>query len=44
MPRSTIWQIDMGDGSWSVACRRCRLALFRGPEREANRIARAHRC
>jgi hypothetical protein len=44
MARRNLWQIDMGDGSWSVACRRCRLVLFRGPEREANRIARAHRC
>jgi hypothetical protein len=46
MPRfpSALWQIDMGDGSWSVCCMRCRAALFRGDQRTADRVARGHRC
>jgi hypothetical protein len=31
MARSTIWQIDMGDGTWSARCTGCRLPLGRGP-------------
>jgi hypothetical protein len=44
MSRRTIWSIDMGDGSWSVCCMRCRTGLFRGPKRDAARVARTHRC
>jgi hypothetical protein len=44
MPRLTVWLIDMGDGTWATACRRCRSALFRGPERQATRVARDHHC
>jgi hypothetical protein len=44
MPRRSIWSIDMGDGVWSVCCMACRLPLFRGGKRAAERVARAHRC
>jgi hypothetical protein len=44
MARRNLWQIDMGDGSWAVCCMDCRLALYRGPERQAGRVFRSHRC
>jgi hypothetical protein len=37
----TTWLIDMGDGTWAVACR---LALYRGPKGGADRAARSHYC
>ena len=30
MARRTTWLIDMGDGTWSVCCMACRIALYRG--------------
>ena len=44
MPRRNIWQIDMGDGTWAVCCMACRLALYRGPKRTADRVFAGHRC
>ena len=44
MPRHNLWQIDMGDGSWAVCCMTCRLALYRGPQAGAGRVARGHCC
>jgi len=44
MPRRNIWQIDMGDGTWSVTCMGCRRPLYRGPQRRAARIAACHCC
>jgi hypothetical protein len=45
MPRRTIWQIDMGDGTWAVCCMACRLPLYRGPKVDAaDRIFRNHLC
>ena len=44
MPRRTIWQINQGDGIWSVCCMGCRRHLYRGPERRARRAATRHRC
>jgi hypothetical protein len=42
--RGTTWQIDMGDGTWAVCCMACRLALYRGDKRTADRIFTRHRC
>jgi hypothetical protein len=42
--RRTTWLIDMGDGSWSVCCMACRVALFRGPKAGADRAAARHYC
>jgi hypothetical protein len=43
--RRTIWQIDMGDGTWSVCCMACRLPLYRGPKlATADRVFRNHLC
>ena len=42
MARRTTWLIDMGDGTWSVCCMACRIALYRGPKAGADRAARGH--
>jgi hypothetical protein len=44
MARGSTWQIDMGDGTWAVCCLACRLALYRGDKRTADRIFASHRC
>jgi hypothetical protein len=44
MPKTMLWQVDMGDGSWAVCCTVCRLAIYRGPKPQANRIFRGHAC
>ena len=44
MARGSTWQIDMGDGTWAVCCMACRLALYRGDKRTADRIFTRHRC
>ena len=44
MARGTTWQIDMGDGTWAVCCLACRLPLYRGDKRTADRIFAGHRC
>jgi hypothetical protein len=44
MARGSTWQIDMGDGTWAVCCRACRLALYRGDKRTADRVFAGHRC
>jgi hypothetical protein len=42
--RGSTWQIDMGDGTWAVCCMACRLALYRGDKRTADRVFNRHRC
>jgi hypothetical protein len=42
--RRPIWLIDMGDGTWAVYCKACRLSLYRGPKAGADRTAAAHYC
>ena len=44
MTRRTTWLIDMGDGTWSVCCMACRIALYRGSKAGANRAAHNHYC
>jgi hypothetical protein len=44
MARGSTWQIDMGDGTWAVCCIACRMALYRGDKRTADRVFAAHRC
>jgi hypothetical protein len=44
MARGSLWQIDMGDGTWAVCCMACRLSLYRGDKRTADRIFAGHRC
>ena len=44
MPRRTVWQIDMGDGTWSACCAGCRLPLGRGHKAAVTRVARRHVC
>jgi hypothetical protein len=44
MARGNTWQIDMGDGTWAVCCMACRLALYRGDKRTADRVFAGHRC
>ena len=39
----TLWQIDMGDGSWAVSCRTCRLS-YRGPKAGADLLFDTHQC
>jgi hypothetical protein len=44
MARGTTWQINMGDGTWAVCCTACRLPLYRGDKRTADRVFAGHRC
>ena len=44
MARRTTWLIDMGDGTWSVCCMACRIAIYRGSKGGANRAASRHDC
>jgi hypothetical protein len=44
MTRRTTWLIDMGDGTWSVCCMACRIAIYRGSKGGADRAAAAHYC
>jgi endogenous inhibitor of DNA gyrase (YacG/DUF329 family) len=44
MPYRNLWLIDMGDGTRTVRCMTCRRALYRGPNRTANRVFASHRC
>ena len=44
MARGSTLQIDMGDGTWAVCCMACRLALYRGDKRTADRVFAGHRC
>jgi hypothetical protein len=44
MARGSLWQINMGDGTWAVCCMACRLALYRGEKRTADRVFAGHRC
>jgi hypothetical protein len=44
MAYRSLWQIDMGDGTWAVCCMACCLALYRGPKAGAERAARGHHC
>ena len=44
MAYRSLWQIDMGDGTWAVCCMACRIALYRGPKAGAGRAFRGHRC
>jgi hypothetical protein len=42
--RRTTWLIDMGDGTWSVCCMACRIAIYRGSKAGADRAANRHYC
>jgi DNA-directed RNA polymerase subunit RPC12/RpoP len=44
MAYRSLWQIDMGDGTWAVCCMACRIALYRGPKSGAERAFHGHRC
>jgi hypothetical protein len=44
MPKTMLWLVDMGDGSWAVCCTACRLALYRGPKHQADHVYRNHAC
>ena len=44
MARRPIWLVDMGDGTWSVCCMACRIAIYRGSKGGANRAAARHSC
>ena len=44
MAYRSLWQIDMGDGTWAVCCMACRIALYRGPKAGADPAVRGHRC
>jgi hypothetical protein len=41
---ATLWQVDMGDGTWAVCCLACRLSLYRGPKTTADRVFDTHVC
>jgi hypothetical protein len=41
---ATLWQVDMGDGTWAVCCLACQQPLFRGAKAEADRVFDSHTC
>jgi hypothetical protein len=43
VPNPILWQIDMGDGTWAVSCRTCRLS-YRGPKAGADLLFDTHQC
>jgi hypothetical protein len=43
VPTTTLWQIDMGDSTWAVSCRTCRL-YYRGPKTQADLLFDSHQC
>jgi hypothetical protein len=38
MLAATLWQVDMGDGTWAVCCLVCQTPLYRGPKPIADLI------
>jgi hypothetical protein len=44
MLNPTVWQPDMGDGTWAVCCLACQLPLYRGPKPIADRVFGTHAC
>jgi hypothetical protein len=43
MRHPTLWAVDMGDGTWAVSCRSCRL-YYRGPKPQADLLFDTHLC
>jgi hypothetical protein len=41
---ATLWQVDLGDGTWAVCCLACRTASYRGAKPEADRVFDTHVC
>jgi hypothetical protein len=44
MHDAALWQVNMGDGTWSVCCMTCRLPLYRGDKTTADQIFDGHIC
>jgi hypothetical protein len=43
MRNATLWTVDMGDGTWAVSCRSCRL-YYRGSKLQADLLFDTHLC
>jgi hypothetical protein len=41
---ATLWQVDMGDGTWAVCCLACQTLLYRGPKPIADLVFDTHGC
>jgi hypothetical protein len=41
---ATLWQVDMGDGTWAVCCLACQTLLYRGPKPIADVVFDTHGC
>jgi hypothetical protein len=41
---ATLWQVDMGDGTWAVCCLACQTSLYRGPNPIADLVFDTHGC
>ena len=41
---ASLWQVNMGDGSWSVCCLVCQRTLFRGAKARADQVFDTHLC
>jgi hypothetical protein len=41
---ATLWQVDMGDGTWAVCCLACQTSLYRGPKPIADLVFDTHGC
>jgi hypothetical protein len=39
---ATLWQVDLGDGTWAVCCLACQTPLYRGPKPIADRVFDTH--
>ena len=41
---ASLWEINMGDGSWTVCCLVCQRTLFRGAKARADQVFDTHLC
>jgi hypothetical protein len=44
MLAATLWQVDLGDGTWAVCCLVCQTPLYRGPKPIADLVVDTHVC
>jgi len=41
---ATLWQVDLGDGTWAVCCLTRQASLYRGAKPGAVRVSETHAC
>jgi hypothetical protein len=41
---ATLWQVDLGDGTWAVCCLACQTSLYRGAKAIADLVFDTQGC